>query len=170
MKRIAAVLFFLLAMGAVAQAQEIAIESEFGTVYQRLLDAGWLKEDCGIETVAQDYEKIPLKHRARSAEQYAELIVTDEGQAYQYGFGGFAETVEGLALCIGACTSADAQAVADELFAAYSASAAYQKEHRSEDEFFPRGIIFRNDIRYDLSPGWLFLTDMNIERVFLKEK
>ena len=164
MKRIAAVLVLLFAMSAVAQAQESALEAEFSTVYQRLIDAGWLKEECGIETVALEYEETPIMYRARSAEQHADLCVTDEGRAYRYGFGGFEETTEGLALCISMCTSADAQKVADELFGAYNASAAYQKEHRSEEEFSPRGMIIRDGIRYELSDGWLFVTDVNIER------
>ncbi len=166
MKRIAAVFVLLMALCVIAQAQEIAIEGEFDTVYQRLIDAGWLKEECEIETVALEYEETPIIYRARSAERHADLCVTDEGRAYRYGFGGFEETPEGLALCISVCTSADAQKVADELFSAYSASAAYQKEHRSEEEYNPRGMIIRDGIRYELTPGWLFVTDVSVERAF----
>ena len=170
MKRLICILIFVLGFCSAGLAQEIAIESEFGTVYQRLIDAGWLAADCAAETVELDNAQTPVKYRARSEEQYAELIVTDEGQAYQYGFGGFADTVEDLTLCIGACTTADADKIAQEPYQAYSDSAAYQKEHRSEDAFSPRGMIIRDDIRYELSQGWLFVMDINIEREFLKEK
>lgn len=157
--------FALLLMTFVfTEAQAGALEYEFDRVCERLIEEGWLAEHYEQATVALDYKEAPFKETACDGSGYAELIVTAEDEPYRYAFSGKLECEEDLAACIAACGGDDAPGIARSLYQAYQDSRTYQEGLPSNRRSSPSGSMIREDIRYDLSDGWLTILNLEADR------
>ena len=150
----------LLCSVAQAEAPDIAFETDFKVVYQQLLDAQWLGAQSEIVTTMLGQSEQSVKHAADSGKHYAELILTEEGQPFQYAFYSDWENPEELRLCIEVCLHGNTQGLTETLVSAYEASEDYCPQ-RAKDKA-PRGTAVRGQVRLVFEHGWLYLMNLDV--------
>ena len=101
-----------------------------------------------------------VKHAADSGKHYAELILTEEGQPFQYAFYSDWENPEELRLCIEVCLHGNTQGLTETLVSAYEASEDYCPQ-RAKDKA-PRGTAVRGQVRLVFEHGWLYLMNLDV--------
>lgn len=157
------ILLMLVMLCSCAMAQERG----FDEICQRLMQSGWLADGQSAEEIAIDSEATPVKFYVSDGTAYAELIVNEEGAPFQYAFYGKTETVEDLAACIAAYGEEDAQGIAQAVMKAYEESRVFQSSRPVNSGSEPRGVAIRENIRYELDHGWLYIMDLETARKML---
>lgn len=148
----------LLCAGAYADTQDVALKTEFEDVCRLLTDAQWLDAQCETATIALDRSDLSVKHTAASGERYAELILTEDGQPFQYTFYGDWENPDDLRVCIEACLAGDTQGLAEALAEAYRASESYSGGRADR---VPKGTARRGQALLDWRQGWLCILNLD---------
>lgn len=142
-----------------------SLEPNFNSVCQALIKGGWLSDDFDQSLVSLDYNHLPYKHLVATKTEHVELILTEDNRPYQYGFRRKLDSIDEVKLFIEACSTANADFIAQKLYPPYERSRIYLDE---QPELLPRqpySVFTYGDIRYILSGPWFFAYDLQLDRL-----